>query len=325
MRASRLGAGSLSLSMWAACAVWAGGLHAQGAPPPPPAPAPAPAPAPVRPVNSPPPATYQQQPASPPQQPPAAAPAAPDARLGGNGESCRARTDCQQGLVCIGGTCQWEGTGSVCEATADCKQPLVCMGQRCTDPNAPPPAPAYGQPAYGQTQYQPAPQYPAYPQGAQPGAYAPPAEKGPFDGTRFIIGAGFSGGPDWIWGGGFAGRTGFGMFDIKLGGLFERREISFVYAPVMYFPGVAHSIRLETANYHKLGGDVYWPIRTSIGGVFGNGGGAMLVGLDFLSFGMAAGPALFELNLAKIRLQSNFDFVEFGLLFGFTAHYGTPP
>jgi hypothetical protein len=221
--------------------------------------------------------------------------------------------------MCVSGICRWEGLGSVCEATADCKQPLVCMNQQCTDPNAPPAAPAYGQ-----TAYQPAPQY-TYPQG-QPAA-APPPEKGPFDGTRFIAGIGFSGGPGWQWA--FRDARGSeGQFDLKIGGLFQRREIALVYAPHFYFGGggTAHTIRLETANYHSLGSTLYWPIRASIGGYFPGSGGAMMTGLDFINIGFIAGPALVEINLAKLRFISNFNgYYEVGILFGFSAAYGTGP
>jgi len=212
--------------------------------------------------------------------------------------------------------------GSVCEATADCKQPLVCMNQQCSDPNAPP-----ATPVYGQTAYQPAPQY-AYPQG-QPAPVAPP-EKGPFDGVRFIVGAGFAGGPGWGWGAGnfFDGRGSVGQFDLKIGGLFQRREIALIYAPTFSFDGALgtrHSIRLETANYHLLGSTMYWPIRASIGGIFGGefGGGALMTGLDFINVGFVIGPTLVELNIAKVRFVSNFDYFQIGLMFGFTAVYGT--
>jgi hypothetical protein len=308
------------------CFTWTGLVLAQAAPPPAPAPAPAPAPPaaqyrPVQPVAQP-----AAQPAA--AQPAAAQPAAPaptEARLGGNGESCRARADCQGGLMCVSGICRWEGLGSVCEATADCKQPLVCVAQSCSDPNAPAPAPGYGQPgAYGQPAYQAAPGY-GYPAGqAQAGPYVAP-EKGPFDGTRFLAGVGFSGGPGWVWAGFGPNSQGMGMFDLKVGGLFQRREISIAYAPVFDFPGTEHSIRLETANYHQLGSTMYWPVRVSIGGVFGYGRGAMMTGFDFLNFGFAVSDTLIEINLAKLRLISNFDDFRLGLLFGFTAHYGTPP
>jgi len=66
--------------------------------------------------------------------------AAPKAGLGGPGESCRARTDCAEGLKCVNQTCTDAREGQACEASSECGG-LKCIAKRCTSGAAPPSAP----------------------------------------------------------------------------------------------------------------------------------------------------------------------------------------
>ncbi len=51
--------------------------------------------------------------------------------LGGPGESCRARADCQRGLKCIEAMCIDEREGTTCQTSAQCG-PLKCIENICT-------------------------------------------------------------------------------------------------------------------------------------------------------------------------------------------------
>ena len=67
---------------------------------------------------------------------PATALVADASLLGGPGESCRARSDCQAGLRCFEGACRDERQGMTCGATVDCGGVLRCMDNVCVNPNA---------------------------------------------------------------------------------------------------------------------------------------------------------------------------------------------
>lgn len=61
-----------------------------------------------------------------PAKTPAPAPVIDEAMLGGPGESCRARADCQSGLRCIDATCVDEREGTSCQTGAECGS-LKCI------------------------------------------------------------------------------------------------------------------------------------------------------------------------------------------------------
>jgi hypothetical protein len=66
-----------------------------------------------------------------------------DAVLGGSGESCRARLDCQGGLRCVNHVCVQSvvsrAESQPCQSTANCGD-LRCVEGRCINPFAPPEA-----------------------------------------------------------------------------------------------------------------------------------------------------------------------------------------
>jgi hypothetical protein len=55
--------------------------------------------------------------------------------LGGAGESCRARSDCQAGLRCIDAVCRDEREGTSCQSSMECGS-LKCIQNRCTSSTA---------------------------------------------------------------------------------------------------------------------------------------------------------------------------------------------
>ena len=112
--------------------------------------------------------------------------------LGGIGESCRARADCQSGLKCISQTCQHELYGLPCGTDSQCGDNLRCVQGVCGGPNAAPTMAPMTQPGVAQPGAQPVVQPPpvqpragvAQPGLAQPG-HGPSPDAAPSEWMSF--------------------------------------------------------------------------------------------------------------------------------------------
>ncbi len=93
-----------------------------------------------QPAETPPTGTEPEQSAEPAAPSASASSPAPDySNLSGPGESCRARKDCQPGLLCRDLRCVDEHEGETCNATRDCGR-LRCVHHRCVTPGQSAPA-----------------------------------------------------------------------------------------------------------------------------------------------------------------------------------------
>jgi hypothetical protein len=185
-------------------------------------------------------------------------------RLGEAGESCRARSDCAEGLMCIANTCRDTREGASCGATSECGSHLVCRQNQCVAPAAAS-TPLTSARVYASAA--PSPVAPVVSSELAP-AWNHPFEEGS---THFF--AGFSLAP------GYTGKSVYGydsgstafMFNLRAGVLIGRNEIAFELAPGTFIlkdnlgeaKGVATA--LSYAHFIRVAHNLYWPLRVKVG------------------------------------------------------------
>lgn len=256
----------------------------------------------------------------------------PDALLGGPGESCRARADCQSGLKCLNAVCTAPAPvtkeGQACEATSECSTDgsLRCIARVCSKPGtrpsavmvqpAPAPAPApvpAPAPSQGWSAAPPPPSYQPPPSSSGESqtadeliAQAIEAEVRPFDKNAFFIGGTVTGAVMNVVGG-------IGP-DVRFGWFFKRTQLSFELGG-LYYPGYASG---SLSGRASVGYSVPFIERGDFAFFWGPKAGAMVlagavtgvgVHADLISFGIRTGHWFFDLQLPSV-----------GFLFGTTAY-----
>jgi hypothetical protein len=190
-------------------------------------------------------------------QPMAAEPVVDEARLGGAGESCRARADCKSGLKCVEAACQDELEGTTCQSSAECGA-LRCIANVCTSGLVPTGGGNSAQNANG-------------PDG--------PGGSGWLDfefgeGTHGFAGISMQGGPAEIVGfGGNSGSIGIEpswAFDFYGGVLFGRFELAAHFSPVAYkaydlVPDTQMALRVTAGGYIEMSDMLSWVMRGGVG------------------------------------------------------------
>ena len=267
--------------------------------------------------------------------------------LGEAGESCRARSDCVEGLRCIENTCQ-ESSAPGCTDDSECEGGEVCSDGACVG--------ARDEEAAGGTAAT----------GESAGEASDGDETGEGDGdeeqdesagsgrwadfrlggTHFIGGLTFAPGLTgfWPYGGDLPVWASF-FFALKAGVLFNRTELSVELAPVTWvwdfdprnntssrvlghsYEGNLNSLSflVNIGGYIRLADNVYWPFRFGLGlsahelpleNVYMQGR------LDLIGIVYHYGHLMFELNLPSIRFHSEFQNIGiWGWLFTLTISY----
>ncbi len=217
--------------------------------------------------------------------------------VGGPGESCRARSDCAEGLRCVDQVCHDDMEGATCATKPDCGGRLACVDQICVIPGQ---SPRKSQP---ETKDQPEPS-------------SPPKE---LEGVRPHIGLMLGGGPSHT-DNTDAAVVGSLLFAIKGGVFFDRVELGLEFAPasfVVQFNDFQDLTTVELnayAGYHiPVAGPVSWPLRFGVGFThFAPAGGAsddiFLEGrADLIGISVLIDPVLLDFYVPSFRVNSDLD------------------
>jgi hypothetical protein len=208
------------------------------------------------------------------------APAASTAQaLGGEGESCQARSDCAEGLRCL---------GNVCTASTDA----------AAGPEPGPPA-------------EPAPAE----QTATAGGWSDFALGGAHGFVGLALGPALTG--DWFYGGSPTWHPGM-LLALRGGILLDRIELALEFAPVSLWWSFERdpvlSFNVTIGGLVELTDHLYWPFRFGLGVTGVNAPHDetyMQARLDLAGIVYQYGHLLFELDLISVRFSS--EFRDFGL------------
>jgi hypothetical protein len=216
------------------------------------------------------------------------APAAAQPR-GDIGESCRARSDCLEGLRCVEQVCQ-----PACTRSEDCGTNQVCRQGRCVEvrEGLPPPSEAKA----------PAPK----------GGWADFTLGGTHLFGGITLAPGMTG--YWVYGGPVEVEPAF-FFALRLGLLFDRTELALEIAPKTWVwdfddpQRSSFSLNASIGGLIKVAKHAYWPLRFGLGFTAGDlaikdvymQGRVDLVGIVY-----QYGHLLFEVNLPSTRFHSEF-------------------
>lgn len=197
-----------------------------------------------------------------PETAPAAAPVPDESTLGGPGESCRARADCQSGLKCIGAVCTDELEGTTCQSSAECGS-LRCIQNVCTSGVTPVRTGAGGGPGGDETTEESAgSEWLSFPFG---------------EGTHGFAGISMMGGPAEVYiyaSGPFSGTVGVeGAFAFEFYGgvMFDRFELAAHFSPVATKPydvpgsDTNLALRVTAGGYIPISDMVSWVLRGGVG------------------------------------------------------------
>lgn len=204
---------------------------------------------------------------------------------GGEGESCQARKDCQEGLRCYNEVCLAPKKPG-CKQDADCGAGHACRAGSCA-----------GTGARARTNE------------ASAGGWTDFA----LEGTHFFGGVTFAPGMTgyWNYGGPVVVESAF-FFAMRLGVLFDRTELALEIAPRTWLwdfdPSLSSfSLNVSIGGLLKLGRRVYWPIRFGLGFSAGDlpiKDVYMQGRLDLIGLVFQHGHLLFEINLPSTRFSS---------------------
>ncbi len=264
------------------------------------------------------------------------------ALLGGAGESCRSRSDCQVGLGCINQQCvavPVSREGAACGATSECQSAeLRCIQQICRRPVPPVAAPnapalrgpgpfAEQPPAPPPSDYAAPAPYPAYqPQQPPPAAYEPPPSRSSrsfrqseelesagdvLTGRRGYVGGAIGLGP-------FLGKGSYVSFplSVRAGIWFDQMDLQFELSPFTDFiviggtafanlqfnVSVGYFIPFARSDSFAIG----LPLRGGIGLVLG-GVSAFAVRADLLGLALRFRNVHLEINLPSGSLLLGSD------------------
>lgn len=220
--------------------------------------------------------------------------------LGGEGESCRARADCEEGLRCI---------EQVCVAPESADEEVTADVESAADENADNESSPLDDGAEGDSDW------------------ADFELEGPHFFAGISIGPGVSG--NWFYGGGVA-VEGAMIFSIQMGVLFGRTELSIEISPMTWVQDFdadpMFSLLVSVGGLIPLGdANVYWPLRFGLGlsavntwndEVFMQGR------LDLIGIVYRWGHLLFEVDLPSIRFHSEFQHLGiWGWMFNLSVSY----
>lgn len=227
-------------------------------------------------------------------------------QLGGAGESCQRRADCESGLRCIDNECVAQEREGGCSADGDCGAGASCQDGQCR--NAP--ESAADEPKAGTSE-----ESPAAAEEREDGADVP-WEDFSLEGTHMF--AGLSVGPSvtgwWQFRAKQFDVMGGLFFGIRAGALFDRAEIALELAPVTWVPRFDGdpnlSFLVSVGGYPEIGEGVYWPLRFGLGlsAVDTPIEPVLMQGrLDLLGVAFQYGHLIFELSLPSARFHTEFD------------------
>ena len=240
---------------------------------------------------------------------------------GGPGESCRARSDCGEGLKCMANVCKDEHEGTSCAASSDCGGKLSCVSNTCVVPGQAPPASGGSSSGTDGSSGGSSSGGSSSSSGGSSGRDTAGSEdnfidgwKG-FSGLRPEVGMVLEGGPLIGVGGGGSGTTGSFLFALKGGLLIDRLELLLELSPVTWLPAAAapafpaFQVNAAVGYYIPITRGLSYPIRGGLGmGAYTAGGSALMeFRADLVGLAALVGPALIELNLPSLRVFTEFD------------------
>jgi hypothetical protein len=227
--------------------------------------------------------------------------------VGAVGESCRARSDCGEGLRCIQNVCTNPCGDKTCDGRGgeDCNTCPRDCGPCKSRPTTPAATPAAA---------------PA----ATPAAATPAKSKRWKDfelqGTHFFggftIGPGMTG--QWAYGGPVEVEGAF-FFAFRLGVLLDRMELGLEISPRAWLwdfepEKSSFSLNVSIGGYLEVADNAYWPLRFGLGFTTGDMTRKdvyMQGRLDIIGLVYQYGHLLFELNLPSTRFHS--EMKEYGI------------
>jgi hypothetical protein len=244
-----------------------------------------------------------------PAEEPAPEPEVNEAALGGPGESCRARKDCQSGLRCLNAVCTDPHLGESCGATADCGEQLRCIQNICGGPQpgqAAKPAPTEAEAEAEEDSGASIDEWIAHPM---------------WEGIGGFVGLNVLGGVGWaapLSGGASYDVEGAFLFGLRGGLLINRIELGLEFSPVTYLPypkdGAEPHLQLNgTFGYHvPLSDQLTWPIRVGVGVVAVNTEDPLFQArADLLGLSIGYGHLLIDTHFPSFRFLTEFDRVAF--------------
>jgi hypothetical protein len=258
--------------------------------------------------------------ASPQAQPAPEVSAQATAGAGGPGESCRARTDCEQGLKCVAQVCRDEMEGASCRARADCGGRLACVSGECVVPGQAPKGTGGGGGAAGRE---------GGGAGASSGGGTDGLLESELEGIRPHIGLIFGGGPSHTDETRFP-TVGSLLFALKGGVLIDRLEVGLEFSPatfVLSFDPDFPSVQLNGyGGYHIPIYEAFsWPLRLGVGFTTptfrGEAGDTVFEArADLVGLSVFIDPMLLDIYLPSFRVNTDFeDGALFTYIFGVGA------
>lgn len=208
--------------------------------------------------------------------------------LGGAGESCRARADCESGLRCVANVCRDPLEGTACGASAECGPQLRCIQQVCQSPLM----------VNSFTGAAAAPREPE----------APGDGRVSIDGVHGFIGVSTMVGPTLgsysYFDGAFLGAVRAGVYAGLNELAVEITPFSTVYSfevPVFQL-NVSYAVLLPMVRGSNVA--VYWPLRFGAGFLTGNTGGNVYVEgrADLVGIAIQVGRFMIDLHLPSFRV-----------------------
>ncbi len=216
--------------------------------------------------------------------------------LGGPGESCRARADCEEGLRCVSSVCRDDREGTRCLSAADCGGRLLCAAGFCKAPHA---SGGKGPPG-----------------GEEPDEPSKPAKT--LEGVRGHVGLMLGGGPTHP-DNTFVPPLGSLLFSLKGGVFIDRGEIGIEFSPASFVltfePFSVPLVQLNAyGGYHiPVAGPVSWPLRFGAGfSHYAPAGGrpedVTFEGrADLIGVSIHVDPILIDLYVPSFRVNTDFD------------------
>lgn len=210
--------------------------------------------------------------------------ASPAPNLGGVGESCTRRADCETGLHCLANTCRHPSEGLSCEAARDCPAQLECRSNVCEAAQMP------------------------FDSASGPSIVEEPWAA--FGGTRFFFGAWGSGGISW-----FSPRTydgaryvqgSAGLF-LRTGVMLGENAIGLEVAPVTAWHVVEGDPQLVVsasyARYLPISDRLFWRLYGGIGTAVVNAPASLHFAIEAIGLVYRAGPLMLEVNAPSVRVN----------------------
>jgi hypothetical protein len=203
--------------------------------------------------------------------------------LGGVGESCRARADCESGLRCIASVCRDPLEGTACGASAECGPHLRCYQQVCQSPL---------------TAYAPL-------GGADERPRDPADGLTTIDGAHGFIGASLMLGPALT-----GSLEGVFLFALRAGLYADSNELAIEITPFTSLYHLDLPVFQVNVSYAYLipvvrgtNAALYWPMRFGVGFLTGNTNGNVYVEAraDVLGLALQVGQVMVDFHFPSFR------------------------